>query len=299
MGANSKFKKIVWTIGCFTAAVLGTVVFQINVAHAATNISATTTEHWAWSDIIGWIDFYQSGNSNIVVASNATTTGYASSSVGDISLDCATTRSGNICATSNYGVRNDGVGNLTGWGWNDEYGWISFDCNNNGGCGSSPYQVYIDSIGNFRNYAWNDAIGWISFNCHDIQGVTCSTSDYKVVTSWLPTSTTATLESSTYDTGVSSGTQLNSVLWQGNLPVGTAVKFQFAVSNVSSGPWTFSGTDGTSVTYYNPAAPDSSLKLNYSLYNNMRYFRYKAFLLSNASSSLSPRVDDIVVSWSP
>lgn len=265
-------------------------------AEAATNISATTTEHWAWNDIIGWIDFFNTNT--VVVATNATTTGYASSSAGDISLDCATTRNGNICAQSSYGVRSDGAGNYTGWAWNDTYGWISFWCGNNNGCGSSNYRVVIDGTnGFFSGWAWNDVIGWISFSCANA-GQNCSTSDYRVVTSWRSTSTIGWLESSTFDTGVSRGAQLNSFLWQGDLPVGTAVKFQFASSNSSSGPWTFMGTDGTSSTYYT-TDPNVSLKLDYSQHTNKRYFRYKAFLFSNVSSTLTPRVDDIIVNWSP
>lgn len=268
-------------------------VFLSLKADAATNISATTTAHWAWNDLIGWIDFY---NTNTITVSSPKLTGYASSSAGDISLDCATTRNGNICAQSNYGVTNDGSGNLSGWGWNDQYGWISFDCNNNGGCGQSNYRVYIDSAGNFQNYAWNDTMGWISMNCANNGG--CATSNYLVSTTWTPTSTTGYLDSSTFDTGMVSGAQLNSVLWAGSLPVGTAVRFQFAASNASSGPWTFSGPDGTSNTYYN-TNPAASLKLDYGLYNNKRYFRYRATLVSNTSSTISPRVDDIFINWSP
>ena len=99
-------------IGClliFAGALLGA-----NRAEAATNISATTTEHWAWNDIIGWMDFYNTLNINV---GTTQLTGYASSSAGDISLDCATTRIGSICGTSNYKVLNDGLGGLSGWGW--------------------------------------------------------------------------------------------------------------------------------------------------------------------------------------
>lgn len=277
-----------------------TVVFLCFVAteaRAATNISATTTDHWAWNDVIGWIDFF---NTNTVNVSSSALSGYASSSAGDISLDCATTRNGNICGQSQYQVTNDAAGNLSSWGWNDQNGWISF-C---GGLGTSDcpgsisYRAWISPSGRFQNYAWNDVIGWISLDCTNNPSG-CGQSDYKIITSWTPTSTTGTLDSTTYDTGVSAGAQLNSVLWQGNSPAGTAVRFQFAASNSSSGPWSFGGTDGTSNTYYSPSGPNVSLKLDYGLYNDKRYFRYKAFLFSNSSSTLSPRVDDILVNWSP
>ncbi|MEK7547026.1 MAG: hypothetical protein AAB536_02505, partial [Patescibacteria group bacterium] len=132
------------------------------------------------------------------------------------------------------------------------------------------------------------------FNCN----TTCGKSDYKVLTSWVSSSAVATLDSSTYDTGVSKGAQLNSVLWHGNLPSGTAVRFQFAVNNSSSGPWSFMGTDGTSNTYYN-TGPDVSLNLDYSLFNNFRYFRYRISLISDVAQLLSPRVDEVLINWSP
>ncbi len=264
-----------------------------NIAESATNISASSTSHWAWSDFIGWLDFY---NTNTITVSSLNLTGYASSSAGDISLDCHTTRSGDICASSNYQVTNDGSGNLSNWGWNDQYGWFSFDCNNNSSCATSNYRVYIDANGNFQNYAWNDTIGWISFNCANTG--TCGSSDYRVLTTWTATSAVATLDSTTYDTGSTTGAQLNSVLWHGDLPSGTAVRFQFAVSNSSSGPWSFMGTDGTSNTYYN-TGPDASLKLDYSLFNNVRYFRYRISLISDQSQRLSPRVDEVLINWSP
>ncbi len=100
------------------------------------------------------------------------------------------------------------------------------------------------------------------------------------------------LESTTFDFG--SQAQLNSLLWHG-ASNGGQVQFQFATSNATSGPWNYTGSDGTSNSYYTPFV-DTSLKLDYSLYNNYRYFRYKA---SFYGSTLSARVDDVVVNWSP
>lgn len=276
----------------FVITVLNILILS-NIAEAATNISASTTAHWAWNDLVGWMDFY---NTQTITVSSQSITGYASSSVGDISLDCHTTRNGNICAQSNYQVTNDGSGNLSNWGWNDTYGWISFDCNNNNGCGQSNYRAYIDGNGNFQNYAWNDTMGWISFNCANTGG--CGTANYKVLTSWTATSTTGYLDSTTYNTGVNIGGQLNSVLWHGSLPVGTAVRFQFAVSNSSGGPWTFTGPDGTNNTYYT-MGPDVSLKLDYTLYNYWLYFRYRAILVSDQTRRLTPQVDEVIINWSP
>jgi hypothetical protein len=272
---------------------------SVGVTHAATNISATSSQHWAWNDVIGWMDFYVGGTSNITVSAG-TLTGNASSTVGPVSLDCHTSPVGNICSPTNgnYQVLNDGGGNLSGWAWNDTIGWISFWCGNTGGCGTSAYRVSIDASGNFSNYAWNDAVGWISFNCND-PGI-CGTSNYLVNAAWSPTSTTGTLDSTTFDTGIAAGAQLNSVMWQGNLPGGTTVAFQVAVANASSGPWNFTGPDGTSGTTWAGGNPGIAVPFsNYPLYTNYRYFRYRVLLTSNTNQSATPRVDDVIISWSP
>ncbi len=298
-------RKVIWlnVVGTLIFLVLlsATGYLGLKIVRGATNISSSTTEHWAWSDVIGWIDFY---NTNTITVSSQKLTGYASSSAGDVSLDCATTRSGNICGTSNYSITNDGLGNLTGWAWNDSYGWVSFDCNNNGGCASSTYRVFIDpnngyfcgSSGSASCYAWNDLAGWVSFNCAN--NSSCGTSNYKVVTSWIATSTTGYVDSTIFDTGSAEGAQLNSVLWQGSQPAGTSIRFQFAVSNASSGPWTYVGSDGTVNTYYSVNV-NTSQNLDYSLFNNFRYFRYRTTLVSNQAQTVSPRVDDVIVNWSP
>ncbi|MGC9611204.1 MAG: hypothetical protein ABSE68_03250, partial [Minisyncoccia bacterium] len=70
---------------------------------AGTNINSLASSSVAWDDAIGWWDFYNTLN---VTVHGTRIEGYASSSAGDISLDCATTRNGHICGTVNYGVCN-------------------------------------------------------------------------------------------------------------------------------------------------------------------------------------------------
>ena len=108
-----------------------------------------------------------------------------------------------------------------------------------------------------------------------------------------------TLDSTTFDTGVAGGAQLNSVLWQGKPAGGTDVKFQFAASNSSSGPWIFIGPGGDGTTDHDPTDQNISLPLDYTLHNNNRYFRYRVTLTADPSSLYTPRVDDIFINWSP
>jgi hypothetical protein len=272
----------------------------------------------AWDEVTGWWDFYNTQN---VMVRGTRIEGYASSSLGDISLDCATTRNGNICGSSNYGVCNgpgphntdgtcpngDAGGNLTGWGWNDAMGWISFNCDqsSHGGsnnCSNSNYGVSVNqNTGDFTGYAWNDVVGWISF----------SGTNYKVNTAWRATSTTGYLISSTFDTGGTNGVTLSSLIWKGDSPGGgTCVKFQIAASSTSGGPWNFKGSSGDNTTFYGAACSqkitggdacateNTPICVDSSQFNNQRYYRYKVFLQSNTVQTQTPRMDDVILNFS-
>ncbi len=300
-----------------------------------TDISSVAAEQVAWNDISGWWDFH---NTHSVQVHGTYLEGYASSSVGDISLDCATTRhepNRNICTThANYGICNgpgphftdgtcpngDATGILTGYGWSDAIGWISFNCDqtSHGGtnnCASSNYRVEIDgNTGDFSGYAWNDVVGWIRFN---------DPGNYKVKTAWRATSTLGFLESSVFDTQAQNGVVLNSIIWHGTQPGGDAsVDFQIAVSNCpngaenppdcTAGTWEFIGPDSTNETYYglysegcsifgqaSPAAgPGVPICIDPNQTLNFRYLRYKVRLKSNLTQTESPVIQDIILNWS-
>lgn len=293
----------------------------LGIATAATNIDSVY--HWAWNDALGWIDFYGTDSVNV---RGDRLEGYATSNLGDVSLDCATTRNGNICGASNYGVCNgpgphdssgscpsgDGSGNLTGWAWNDEVGWVSFGCDqtSHGGsntCALSNYQVSIDGNGDFVGYGWSEVAGWISFNCANTGS--CGVSNYKTKTNWQAVSAYGYLESSILDTGIAGGVTLIGIIWQGDQPSGTSVDFQIAVSNDPGGPWNYFGPGGDSNSFYgaecpvagaaNPGAgPNKSICVDKSLATNYRYLRYLMRLKSNTIQTLTPKVDDVIMNWS-
>lgn len=274
-----------------------------NATYAATNISSDVLEHWAWNDAIGWVDFYSTDNVNI---SSTQISGYASSSIGYIAFDCATTPNGDLCGgpSGNWKVSNDGSGGLSGWAWNDQIGWIVFNCSNTSdNCLTSNYSVNI-SNGDFSGWAWNDIIGWLSFNCNNSGiGNTCLTggsgsADYKVSTTWFSTPLTGNLTSSIFDTQVTGGAAINTIMWQGSLNNG-AVKFQIASSNSLGGPWDFIGPGASPSTYYEPSGPNAPVKIEGVSHNNKRYVRYKIFLESNVSRTTSPGVEDVIINFSP
>lgn len=304
----------------FVFLIIVSIFVAIGVVLAATNISSTYPNYFAWNDVIGWMDFY---TPNTIQVQTHMVLGYASSSAGDISLDCATTRNGDICsnrtAGNTYYVINDGCGNLSGWGWNDNYGWISFHGKPGGSQPTDPqgiastsiaYGVRIDSgTGDFSGWAWNDIAGWIDFNCSNIEQSICgSPATFRVNTSWRASVTTGTLDSAIFDTS-STNAQYNSIMWNGNLLPGSScsgitspvVLFQFAASNnTSSLVFTGPGGVGDTAGYYpasGAALPGTTYALGY--HHKGRYFKYRVFLQSDSGQSVSPRVDDVIVNWSP
>ena len=298
--------------------------FFLHTIKAATNITSTYPYFYAWDDVDGFWDFY---NPQTVTISGTKVAGYASSTtnLGDLSLDCYTTRNGNICLTSNYGICNgkgathntdgtcsgaDATGNLSGFAWNDNIGWISF-CGglNSSGCpGSIPYGVTIDSNGFLNGYAWNDIVGWISFNCSN--NGSCNTSNYAVNTNWRSTSTVGYLESNTID--ASSIATLNSITWQGSCGLtGTNLGFQIATSSSPSGPWNYIGPSGTNADWFglpcstsllggtsnSCPAPGTPICVTPGAFQ-ARYFRYKVKLQSNLLQNSSPVVNDVILNFS-
>ena len=64
---------------------------------------------------------------------------------------------GGNTSAADYGVNRDGDGNLSGYGWGTNVGWINFSPDDGG--------VSIDpATGDFSGYAWGENVGWINFN---------------------------------------------------------------------------------------------------------------------------------------
>lgn len=276
-----------------------------------------STYKYAWNDVIGWIDF----NPGIVKVRDNYLEEYANSSVGYIQLNCSTSPPGGTddCASYNNWKVSNSEGTLSGWAWNDAIGWISFDAATAGS--SYFYGVTINpTTGDFSGWAWNDIVGWISFNkinCDaDDNGFTDSVNNcggdnsttvaynYKVKTDWIPSSgggesAGGDLTSSVFDTGTPGGVAFNTIMWKGNLndPNGGAVNFQIASSDNPDGPWSYYGRNGSGI-YYSPAE-NAPYPINPFYHNNDRYFRYKVFLESDVGRTKTPRVDDIIINYSP
>jgi len=123
----------------------------------ASNIDPS--DKYAWSENAGWVNFLPSDGGATVYDDHLE--GFVwSENVGWIRLG-GDTGGGtpNYYAndsSSNYGVNNDGAGNLSGYAWSENVGWINFY--------PTHSQVTIDpSTGDFDGYAWAENVGWIHF----------------------------------------------------------------------------------------------------------------------------------------
>ncbi len=301
---SSKVRKRI-RIFLYKTSLLGiwSLIIGISVAYAATNIDTEGAgEKWGWNDVFGWVDMF---GTNTVTVSNTGVSGYASSPIGDIMFDCATTRAGNTCATANFKTANDGTGLLSGWAWNDSIGWISMF-----GMTASPnpqtYQVHIDPAGDninsyFHGWAWNDVVGWLTFNCNDYGASFCTASNYKTQTSAGAAPTNAEFTSNILDIGTASGL-FNTLTWKGAQPAGTSVKFQIATAT-STAPLTGDmATVFVESSWFDvPPAPASPIKLTPAITGvavaGRQYIRYRAALATPDVVGL--QIDDIIINWSP
>jgi len=96
---------------------------------------------YAWSDRIGWINFYTS-QGNVRITDSALTGYLWSDNYGWINLNPSTS-----------GVANNNEGTLSGYAWGESTGWINFS------------GVTINSDGQFTGAATGDVVGTINFNC--------------------------------------------------------------------------------------------------------------------------------------
>ena len=149
------------------ALFLGVFLAVSGVAHAGNIDPDFDDSRYAYGENVGWLNFDPSQGPGVTVADDKVFGYVWAENIGWVSLSC---ENASTCGTVDYGVGNDGSGNLSGYGWGENVGWINF---NPAGVG-----VTIDADGNFDGWAWGENIGWIHFNNPAIP--------YKVKTAWIP-----------------------------------------------------------------------------------------------------------------
>lgn len=144
----------------------------------ADNIDQTDVgARYAWGENVGWLkarptaEAYGAGGNGLQVTDTEVLGYLWGENIGWVNFSC---QNDATCggAAGNWGVKNDGAGNLSGYAWSENAGWINFSCATNATCGSVSYGVTIsmpgtyDELadwGHFGGKAWGENIGWINF----------------------------------------------------------------------------------------------------------------------------------------
>ena len=190
--------------------------------------SIDTTDKYAWGTNVGWINFNPTHGGGVAVYDDHLE-GYAwAENIGWIRLGTheggGAHTYGNTSATD-YGVNNDGSGNLSGYAWGTNVGWINFN--------PSHSQVTIDpDTGRFDGYAWGENVGWIHFD-----------GPYSVVTTFYPIAPEMDVEGNGQsipdgDTSPSSADHTDF----GNVAVGSNFDRTFTIQNEGTDTLNLTGT---------------------------------------------------------
>jgi hypothetical protein len=155
--------------GAVLAATIGAIAAA--AAALAENVDPSNAgAQYAWGENVGWINA-EPAVSGTPIAQGVTVSGIGvtgfmyGENIGWINMSCQ--NNGTCAGTGNYGVKNDGAGNLSGYAWGENVGWISFACANNPStcAGTGNYGVHINpATGEWTGAAWGENIGWINFS---------------------------------------------------------------------------------------------------------------------------------------
>jgi len=147
------------------AAIMLVAAFACTV-FAITNstISLTTSNKWAWSSSVGWINCRNDDTNGIIIGQYVCAGFMYSPTAGWICLGNGNPTNGIQYSTNSatdYGVNHDGQGHLWGYAWCPSAGWINFGWTN----ATDPQAPKIDlATGFLSGYAWGTGVGWISLS---------------------------------------------------------------------------------------------------------------------------------------
>jgi hypothetical protein len=140
------------------AMLLGFSVQPSALLHAATTIDPVN--RYAYGGNIGWVDWVANTNNGAVLGDYVCSGYIYSGNVGWINLGSGSPADGiyyqNLSA-SDFGVNQDGLGNLSGYAWGANIGWITFEQT----YGKPKINLLTGSL---SGYVWSANCGWISLS---------------------------------------------------------------------------------------------------------------------------------------
>jgi hypothetical protein len=145
----------------FPVALLAVVLsYQLSAPSTSAATSIDNVNRYAYGANIGWMDCVGDTNNGAVIGDWVCSGYIYSANVGWINFGNGSPTNGiryqNLDA-SDFGVNQDGLGNLTGYAWGANIGWITFE--------QTFGQPKVDFLtGRLTGYAWSANCGWISLS---------------------------------------------------------------------------------------------------------------------------------------
>ncbi|MEJ2746286.1 MAG: hypothetical protein P8123_11485, partial [bacterium] len=110
-----------------------------------------------WGENAGWVNL-KARNGNLRIGSNVLAGWVWFENIGWVCVGNGKPLDGKRYSNrrvDDWGINNDGKGNLSGFAWSEVAGWINFS--------ASHARVHLDEKGRFCGYAWGENVGWIKF----------------------------------------------------------------------------------------------------------------------------------------
>ena len=128
-----------------------------SLLHAATTINSAN--HYAYGANLGWLDWRGDTANGAVIGDYVCSGSIYSANTGWINLGGGSPTNGirylNLSA-SDFGVNHDGAGNLRGYAYGANIGWVNFE-----NTGAPKVDLVSD---NLSGYVWSANCGWISLS---------------------------------------------------------------------------------------------------------------------------------------
>jgi hypothetical protein len=135
---------------------------EIGAIYAAAQASPTTIDaanHYAYGANIGWVDWRGDTNNGAVIGEYVCSGNLYSADVGWINLGNGAPTNGiyyQNLSGNDFGVNQDGLGNLRGYAYGANIGWLNFES-------TGAPQVNLRT-GVFSGFVWSANCGWISLS---------------------------------------------------------------------------------------------------------------------------------------
>jgi len=142
---------------------IATAVSAFCILHSAFTARAATTidpsNKYAYGANIGWINAYADGANGAVIGDYVCSGYLYAANAGWINLGNGSPANGIYYqnnSAGDFGVNQDGAGNLRGYAWGANIGWLNFES-------TGAPQVNL-LTGQLSGYAWSANCGWISLS---------------------------------------------------------------------------------------------------------------------------------------